>query len=539
LPSNWLKEKQRKYLLSGFYIFCRDSGALRDYDDQPHREMCDELESLIPGKSRRQQKKLYLAPRGSYKTSILKAFMVYCYLLNPNIRIVYGRANQVDAMQVLLSVKKFLKEPLIVDLWGDLELTALIWAEGSVTLARSNSTLTDPTFDTTGLGKSLTGHHPDIIILDDLVTDVNYRSDLTIERSRTLLFSALPVLEPTGSIIVSGTRWAANDVYGWIIAQDNELQEIEDAEAALKERPAQNVREWDLYIRSVYLADGSLFFPRVLHEDFLLQQKHSLRQRMMLFSSWYYNSPFEIGTKLFPSIYMEFVDGNFFRAPMPHIEFPTGEVVPLYVTMTIDPAPTVGKRSDFTGITVVGCDWRGHIYILAAEAMKKVPSEGAKHVLQLVRAYAPSVIGIETGQADADFVARLQRGLSELDIRCSIQSYSAVQDEKRGERGKDQRIESLEPFFREGVISFLRGPSFRDLLAQLDGYPSLDHDDVLDALAMQRKFMRSCRERTQADQLDTLEFAEELDSWGADGPPAPGVRKSSGSHVGRSSYLLR
>ncbi len=500
-----------------------------DYQAQPHDEMCDELESQIPiFGTRRQKKKVYLAPRGSYKTSLIKAFIVYVILKYPNIRIVYGRANDQDAAAVLRSIKNAMQNnPTLVRLFGDPEKDAVIWAEEQIVLARPNPNLTDATIATTGLGRTLTGAHPDLVILDDLVTDKNYRSEQAHERSRTLLQSVYPVLEPHGSVILCGTRWAHNDIYGWVLSQDAKLYE------------ETGIREWDQYVRAV-VNDGVWFFPEKLSEEFINQQRRSLSQQMMLFSSWYYNSPEEIGTKLFPKHHMHFLEAKFYRSPGPHLELPDGTYIPLRVTMTVDPAPTVGRYSDFTGVTVVGTDYSGTWYILWAEDFKRVPSDAGRYLTDIVRVFAPEYLAIETGMADPAMVARIQQGLKDLDCRTAIVSYMATQYEAKGQRSKGARIEALEPLFREGKIKFVKGSaSFRTLLEQLDGYGSLDHDDVLDALAMQRAYVRNCKDKTIYDQEQSNEELEERLSWGPDGPPKPEKRgKVSGTRVGRNAGIV-
>lgn len=521
-------EKEKAFILRDFKTFARHSGMVPDYQEQPHDEMCDNLESQVPEfGSKSQKKKVYLAPRGSYKTSLIKAFMVYCIYKWPDIRIVYGRANDQDAAGVLRSVKNAMQNnPTLVRLFGNPEDSALIWAEEQIVLSRPNANLTDATIATTGLGRTLTGAHPDLVILDDLVTDVNYRSEKAIERSRTLLQSVYPVLEPHGSVILCGTRWAHNDVYGWVLGEDAELYE------------KTGVREWDQYIRAV-VNDGEWFFPSVLSEEFIEKQRRSLRTQMMLFSSWYYNSPEEIGTKLFPKHHMSFIDAKFYRSPGPHLELPDGTYIPLRVTMTVDPAPTVGKYSDFTGVTVVGTDYQENWYILWAEDFKRVPSDAGRYLCDIVRVFAPEYLAIETGMADPAMVARIQQGLKDLDCRTAIVSYMATQYEAKGQRSKGARIEALEPLFREGKIKFVRGSAtFRELLRQLDGYGSLDHDDVLDALAMQRAYVRRCKDKTIYDQEQSNEELEERLSWGPDGPPAVAKRgKISGVRVGLSAQL--
>jgi len=544
---SWLKAKSKEYLLSSLAVFCRDTRSLPDFREQPHREMCDSLQDIIEpeffARRKTQHKGVWLAPRHSYKTSILAAAMCYLVLKYPNIRIAFGRATHDDAKTVLFKVKQILQTNAVIkDTWGDLSEGALIWSEEAITVGTRTEPFQEPTIDTTGIGISKTGFHPDVVILDDLVNDLNYRSQSTLERSRTLVQSFFPILPPHGTMVLCGTRWSYNDVYGWIMDEDDAMQEEENNLALRENREPRNLRQWTRYIRSVYDGPDGLFFPDVLTPEFIENQKRALRTNMMLFSSWYYNQPYEEGTKLFPKHYITYIDAKFYRTPAPHLETAEGEYIPLYVTMTIDPAPTAGPKSDFTGVVVVGCDANAKWYILWAEAFRRVPSEAAKVVTDLIRVYQPEVIGIETGQADPEFVARIQVMLRDYGLKGNIQSYSALQDEKRGVRGKDQRIEALQPIFDAGGIVFRRGAYVRDLLAQMDTYPTAGgHDDVLDALAMQRVFVRRCKEQTRAEQveraLERAERDEERDSWGPGGPPSSSRRVVS--NVGLSSQTYR
>ena len=163
---------------------------------------------------------------------------------------------------------------------------------------------------------------------------------------------------------------------------------------------------------------------------------------------------------------------------------------------------------------------------------------GADKIVDLIRAFHPKICGIERGQADPVFVARIQDGIKEYRLQCQIVSYSSVQDEARGMRGKFQRIAALEPYFANGLIYLRRGATLRDLLAQLDGYPNVDHDDVVDALAMQRRFVQKCQDKTEYDLESTTETEEEFESWGPEGPPRQKVARSSGTWVGYQGQRL-
>jgi predicted phage terminase large subunit-like protein len=430
--------------------------------------------------------------------------------------------------------------PVIRSTWGDFKELSNVWTDEKIVLARPDAALTDATIAITSLGKNMTGFHPDLIILDDLVTDENYQSERALERCQILLQGCFPVLQKGGSLIVCGTRWSYSDIYGWLMDQDADAEAEERRQAEASHRAPRPIDKWKVYVRSVYNDDGSLFFPKVLSEGFLSSQKHNLRQQMMLFSSWYYNLPYEEGTKLFDTKSLIYFEAEYWRSPGNHLQFEDGTIVPLYVTMTIDPAPTVGPDSDFTGLSVVGTDYNGTWHVLWAEAIKKLPSRAADHVVALIIKFSPSIIAIETGQADPEFVDRIRTRLQEVGMNAPIVSYSANKDEVHGSRGKGQRIEALEPYFREGLVKLRRGIPLRDLLQQLDRYGAgLKHDDVIDALAMQRIYARPCREKTRQDLDSKLEQREEALSWGPHGPEVAARRVSPGAWIGRSSQYLR
>lgn len=525
---SWLKNQRCEHLLSSFKTFARESGMVPDYSPQPHDEMCDELESQIPQlvTGRKQKKKVYLAPRGTFKTTLVIALIVYCVLKYPSIRIVIARAKHEESKQMLFEIKSaFTQNQVILDLFGDISEKAAVWSEESINIGRRK----EPTIDTAGLDISKTGQHPDFVFVDDIINDKNYRSVAITSQAKRVILSFYPVLEPWGSILVTGTRWAANDVYGWL------LSEIEED---LKEGREPS---WTSYVRSAHLPNGDLFFPDRLSEAQLDRLRRDLRSDPRMFAAWYLNQPYDDGTKLFRSEYLRYFVADFYATPYPHIDVLDEEtggryIVPVEVTMTIDPALTTNRRSDSTGVTVVGCDAKGVWWVLIAKGYKAVPSVVADHALRWIGMFHPRVVLIESANADVGMVSRIQQGIRDLGVRSELQSYHPLLNEKKGERGKGQRIEALEPLFRDGKVAIHRG-ACDALLEQYDGWPDVDHDDVFDALAMQRRVV-------VPSTVSTLEEAEALftDEDDEDDLSAANEGRSSASlmaKVGRSSQRLK
>lgn len=538
-------EERANQLLTDFDTFVRGTKILPDYCVLPHKEMCDEMEQCLPDfetsieetdTESLQKKKIYLAPRYSYKTSILVAFVVFCFLKFANIRITLGRATSRDAKDTLSKVKStFLLNAVIKEVWGDVSEDNTTWTTTAITHGFRTVPLQEPTIQTAGIGQSQTGTHPDLVLLDDLVTEVNYRSELSILRTRDWVTSWYPIMGPRGSMLVCGTRWAYNDIYIWLMDQDDQAEEDIQAEALAEGHDGPpDQRQWTRYIRTVESVDDNgkvvYFFPSKLNAAFLANQKRLLSKELVKFYSWYYQQPHEKGVKLFMREDIRHFEGYIYHGFLPSLAitgetsedlFPVGTEIPVNVSMTIDPAPTSGKRADFTGITAVACDYAGNWWILHGEGVRKTPSDLADYISMLIGMYGVNICCIETGQADPEFVSRLQSKLSDMTLKCSIVSYSAIQDEGRGGRAKETRIEAMQYLFADRKVWIRRGAQTRDLLAQLDGWPTIDKDDVIDALSMQRHVVMPSELKNDQDFSGLLEEIEEFDSWGPNGKPAP------------------
>lgn len=539
-----------------FYHFCVVSRLVPDIQEQPGREMCREFEDTLPRwGSDEQKRKLYLAPRNTYKTTIAMAFAIYLMLLFPNIRILLVRATHDDAIGILRSIRHSLStNVVIVEVWGDFEKTALVWTETAITIgARDNRemALKEPTIDTAGIGVSKTGYHPDYVFIDDPVNENNYRSNKAREDGRITVQALSPVLETHGSMVVTGTFWAENDLYNWIQDQDDQL--VKDAARAGAEDP-ESARLWTQYIRSAYdLGNGEagrnpdgtaieLFFPTRLNWAYLKRQKAAVD--LKLYTSWFENRTSVDSAKLFRPEYMIYFEAAYYAHPTPTLEFETGLIVPLYVGLIVDPALTAKAHSDATGVTVIGWDARDDTgayrwWFLDTREIFKTPSAATFELVDMLRTYAPDVMLIEAANADPEMISRLTLAIKDLELPTKIRSYAALQHEtpfelheRRGRIGKGQRIEALEPIFRESRALLRRG-RVAPLVQQLLRYPNSDRDDVMDSASMARLIARPSEAKTVVDAQDRVEEMEERLSWGPEGKPkpVPGRSAVSGAHV--------
>ena len=517
------QQARKKRLLSRLRIFAKETRIVPDYEAKPHDEMCDEMEKSKPeiGTGKRQKRRLFLAPRHSFKTTIEVAFMVWLVLdareRGIEIHIDLMRAIADTAEEVLYEVKTaFESNAVILELFGDLSLLGKeygIWAAGKINIGRTR----DPTISALGLDRGTAGKHPDIVIMDDLVNEQNYDSPKQKRSARTKVATYAPVLRPWGSMLVSGTRFAFNDVYGWIIETTEKAKRevaklqfyLDNKSEAVTQRDVDRAgAQWELYVRSAIDEKGRLFFPGLIDHAYLAEQKKALEETTF-YEAFFFNNPIQEGMNRFKLEYLNYFSAHCSRWPIPSLEITvdhegraiTTAEFPVRVTMTIDPTLTASGTSDWTGITVVATDGNGEWWILCALRYREVPSVIGERASELIRKYVPSICRIESAMADVEMVARIQKTIQDERLPTTIQSYNPMlADEVRrsGRRKKTARIEALQPRFAAGKIHLHRDLTSA-LYDQYRHWPDVDHDDVFDALAMQIGLAKPCEWRSMSE----------------------------------------
>jgi len=527
----------KEHLLSRFRHFA--AATMDRYSPVPNDEMADEMEKCIPdiGVGTRRKRKLYLCSRNTFKTTLVARLIAFCVLKFPGIRIAIGRAKHDEARAILFEVKAVLLSEGIIRIFGDLEKEAGIWNEDQINLGERK----EPTVGTFGLDVSMTGQHVDMAFVDDIINDKNYRSEIILDQAKLVIKALSPVLEPWGSFLVTGTRWSTRDVYGWILSEVDE-----DVKKGLEPL-------WSVYIRKARNPDGSLFFPTRLSAKFLEDEKRSLRSDPRLYAAWYDNQPYDDETKLFKPEYLTdcWFTADFQSEPYPCLEVyvfdedgrDTGKrtLIPVEVTMSVDPAPTVSRRSDFTGVTVVAMDANKVWWVLIARAYKATPSVVGERIIEWVSMFKPRTLLIESAQADVKMVERVTHGIRDLGVRTTIQSYAALRDEKAGERGKGARIGSLEPLFRFKEIRLQRD-ACDALLEEYDKWEATgnSHDDVLDALAMQFKVVQPSTVKTVEEaERQFYKYTEDDDEESREVAAEAHAGLAVIARTGRSTQVLR
>lgn len=207
---NLIKER---YLESTYLLGKKVLGY--EFSEHTHKPICDILDSITT-------RKLIVCPRGTFKsTMVCVAYPIRTMLRNPNIRILIDSELFTNSKNFLREMKAQLASAPLIDLFGDVRDQSN-WAEDSFTVRRTRAHLKESTVTAGGIGTEKTGQHYDLIIMDDLNSPKNSGTPENREKVIAHYKMMTAILEPGGTLVVVGTRYAANDVIGYIL--ENEVK---------------------------------------------------------------------------------------------------------------------------------------------------------------------------------------------------------------------------------------------------------------------------------------------------------------------------
>jgi hypothetical protein len=320
-------------------------------------------------------------------------------------------------------------------------------ASNSWRIIQSNDFIFDANgIDTNSLGKKVFGQRPDLIILDDIEKGEKNYSEYQAGQQKNTVFDDIAPMNIFARMIFVGTTTMPNSVMDQFrkYADDSsnpDLNWITEQNINVHYYPA-IMSNNDGSERSVWPEKWSL--------EWLQSQRH-LRD----FAKNYMNRPVN-------------TDGTFWTNEdiiIQELEEYGNTII------SIDPAVTKNKISDFTGIAVLsrGMDENGknNIYVRHAEQVKMSPSDIADRVSSLVDIYDAGVIYVEVNQG----------GDLWKDV---FKNVSAKYRSKTQHLSKQIRAGKALNFYQQGKVRHTN--RFPILEEQMWAFPKIAHEDVLDAV---------------------------------------------------------
>ena len=295
--------------------------------------------------------------------------------------------------------------------------------------------------DTNSLGKKVFGQRPDLIILDDIEKGEKNYSEYQAHQQLNTVFDDIAPMNIYARMIIVGTTTMPNSMMDQFRKHaeghtGTELKWITDQNVKVHYYPAIMTAD-DGSERSVW--------PEKWPIEWLQSQRH-LRD----FAKNYMNKPVNL-------------DGNFWTFEDVIIEDMEdyGNTI-----ISIDPAVTKNKVSDFTGVAVLS-RIEDKVYVRDAFQLKVSPQELSERINGLVDIYDPGVIYVETNQG-GDLWQDVFKNIP-VKYRSVKQSVS-----------KQIRAGKALNYYQQGKVRHTA--HFPALEEQMWSFPKVSHDDVLDAV---------------------------------------------------------
>lgn len=466
--------------------------------------------------------KLTLIPRGNFKTSVLTIGKnTQKAVRDPNRRICIINEIAENAEGFLGTIRQhFEGNRVLRTLYSGVipKTYSKNWNNQGIRLVRDWLGPED-TLEAMGVFSTLTSHHYTDLSYDDVISEDAVKSPTvmndTIERVKK--FRSLMVQPATDNLDITGTRWALHDVYSHFIK-------------TLGPYLAK-------YIRGAVGPDGELMFPELLDAETLARLREEYGDYM--FSCLYMNNPRDIANQDFN---VNDLRSWRFTADEEHVVLygPKSEATgypeilrewtidQLDITVSVDLAVAEAINSDRNAIVTVGASPLGEAIVLDTFARRCTPLEVMEHLFWLKRRYPVRVFGIEGVAYQKAFKYFLKAECERRGEYMNVMELKSLPSKRgTGNNSKFTRIRGLQPVVATGRMYV--SPTMHMLRNEMADFPLGEHDDVIDALAMQLQMWRGILSPDRMARYKATEQRLIQRIYANDGMPEP-VMMTSRQH---------
>lgn len=451
-----------------------------------------------------------LLPRDHGKSRYLAYRVVWHITNNPDCRVLYISATSGLAEKQLKFMKDIFTSKKYMKYWPEMinkeESKREKWTNTEISVdhpKRKAEGVRDPTIFIAGLTTSITGLHCDIAALDDVVV---YENAYT-EEGRNKVFSQYSLLSSIEGADaqewIVGTRYHPNDLYG-------EMQKIEediydDEGYVIGSRPV-----YEIFERAVEDAGdgtGEFLWPRQQRRDGkwfgfdrrVLATKRAKYIDKTQFHAQYYNDPNSGDDTGISRSVFQYYDRQ-------HVKFTRGhwhyQARRLNIVASMDLSYTVGKRSDYSVIVVLGMDEERFYYVLdVVRFQTNSIVDYYRYLLESFKKWEFRKVIIEGVSAAEPIIKQLKEEyLRPNGIMLSVDMIKPT----RHEGTKLEKMQAtLEPIYTNGAVWHYRGGNCQVLEDELVmQFPP--HDDCKDALMIAvQSLSPPTRMRSNLDQGPT------------------------------------
>lgn len=460
---------------------------------------------------------LLLLPRDHMKSALVALRAAWRLTKDPTLRILYISSTSNLATKQLKFIQDILTSDLYRQYWPEMvikeEAKREKWTAREISVddpRRKEAYIRDPSVFTAGLTTNIVGMHADISIMDDVVVYNNANTEEGRDKTLTQ-YGHLSSVAGTGSELwVVGTRYHPNDLYSFL--KDLEINDYDELGNAINVKPLFDYREWP--VENVGDGTGEFIWPRSkapngkwygFNPEELAVKRANYKGNMVQFRAQYYNDPNDSDSTPIKRDYFQYYHpDHLFRRDYKWFY----EREPLNIFAAVDFAFSVGKKSDYTAIVVIGVDGKNNYYVLDIDRFRSdTPSEYFKRIIKLYEKWGFRKIRAEVTVAQVALIRDFQENyIRKYGLSLSVDEFRPV----RWQGVKEERILSiLEPKYQNRQIWHYVGGYCQNLEEELI-FQNPAHDDIKDALAAAVdfavapvNFYRIYKENTNAYQFNS------------------------------------
>lgn len=407
-----------------------------------------------------------LAPRGMGKTSVIGAYILWRVCRDRHIRAVIVTINQDKAN----SMMRFIKENLssnskLKDVFGDFK-SVDSWSSDNIRVRQTDNTKiphNEPTLTVLGVGSRVVSSHYDLIVLDDITDEENSRVETRRKKLEDWYNGPLigTFLKHT-KLIDIGTRWNEDDIHSYLINKagfktllyrallnPDEVDEGKKAKVLWPEH-----LPWDAEMIKDYDLD----------EDSLTLQFIRGHQGELYFQMQYQNNIIPAGIAKFKPGWIDSARDKFRNL---------NGIIP--TNLKIFQGVDLGgedKKSDYFGMTTIGVDNRGDVYMLDNHRTHGTLNRQIQIIKAMDEKWNPSRIGIESVAQQKLMTSKIIQENPSMPV---IPIKSSISNDR------ETRMDRLSLLFETNRVYL--NPSLTYLIDELLIYPRGKHDDQIDSLS--------------------------------------------------------
>lgn len=427
---------------------------------------------------------LALVPRAHQKSHCAAVYAAWMVIKQPWITILYVSATADLAEKQLYAIKNILDSKIVKRYWPELldpdEGKREKWAVGEICVdhpERKAEGVRDPTVKASGLTSGITGFHADAIFIDDAVTPNNAYTTEGRKKVEMMYSQLASIKNSHAKTVIVGTRYHPKDLYATV--QETMLERFKEG-MLISSKPL-----YELFFRVVE-EDEQFIWPTQTRKDGrtfgfdenVLAHKRAEYLDKTQFKAQYYNDPNDPENAR--------IKRDTFQYYTPkHVSNDTGRWAingnRLNVYAAIDFAFTLGVKSDYTSIVVVGVDSDRNYYVMDITRFKtssiKVYFD---EILAMYTKWGFKKLRAEISAAQEVIVEDLKQSyIIPNGLSLSVDTHKPTA--KQGSK-EERMMAILEPKYNNGQMWHYRSGYCQVLEEELT-QENPPHDDCMDALS--------------------------------------------------------